>query len=316
MEFRDLKKQYQVLKPQMDAAIGKVLQDCNFISGKQVAELEEKLAQYVGVKHCVTCGNGTDALSLVMMAWEIKKGTRCLCRTSPSLPARRWSPLRERPRFLSMWTSVPSTSTRTSWSRPSVRSSRRASCARARWVAVDLFGQPADYRRIEEICRRHNLLLLEDGAQGFGGMLDGRRACSFGDAAATSFFPAKPLGCYGDGGAVFTNDDNLAELLRSLRIHGKSPVSKYDNIRIGINSRLDTVQAAVLQVKFEAFQQHELEDVNRAAELYTQYLGGIVKTPVIRRAFIPAGRSTPSFWKAASSATGCSTRSRNRASRP
>ena len=166
-----------------------------------------------------------------------------------------------------------------------MRSSRRGKLRPRAVVAVDLFGQPADYRRIEEICRRHNLLLLEDGAQGFGGMLDGRRACSFGDAAATSFFPAKPLGCYGDGGAVFTNDDNLAELLRSLRIHGKSPVSKYDNIRIGINSRLDTVQAAVLQVKFEAFQQHELEDVNRAAELYTQYLGGIVKTPVIPEGF-------------------------------
>ena len=123
-----------------------------------------------------------------------------------------------------------------------MRSSRRASCARARWW---------------------------------------RSTC----LASLPFFPAKPLGCYGDGGAVFTNDDNLAELLRSLRIHGKSPVSKYDNIRIGINSRLDTVQAAVLQVKFEAFQQHELEDVNRAAELYTQYLGGIVKTPVIPEGF-------------------------------
>ena len=285
MEFRDLKKQYQVLKPQMDAAIGKVLQDCNFISGKQVAELEEKLAQYVGVKHCVTCGNGTDALSLVMMAWEIKEGDAVF------VPDFTFFASAEVVAFEGATPIFVDVDERSFNIDPDKL--EQAICAveqegklRPRAVvAVDLFGQPADYRRIEEICRRHHLLLLEDGAPGFGGMLDDRRACSFGDAAATSFFPAKPLGCYGDGGAVFTNDDNLAELLRSLRIHGKSPVSKYDNIRIGINSRLDTVQAAVLQVKFEAFQQHELEDVNRAAELYTQYLGGIVKTPVIPEGF-------------------------------
>ena len=285
MEFRDLKKQYQVLKPQMDAAIGKVLQDCNFISGKQVAELEEKLAQYVGVKHCVTCGNGTDALSLVMMAWEIKEGDAVF------VPDFTFFASAEVVAFEGATPIFVDVDERSFNIDPDKL--EQAICAveqegklRPRAVvAVDLFGQPADYHRIEEICRRHNLLLLEDGAQGFGGMLDGRRACSFGDAAATSFFPAKPLGCYGDGGAVFTNDDNLAELLRSLRIHGKSPVSKYDNIRIGINSRLDTVQAAVLQVKFEAFRQHELEDVNRAAELYTQYLGDIVKTPVIPEGF-------------------------------
>ena len=285
MEFRDLKKQYQVLKPQMDAAIGKVLQDCNFISGKQVAELEEKLAQYVGVKHCVTCGNGTDALSLVMMAWEIKEGDAVF------VPDFTFFASAEVVAFEGATPIFVDVDERSFNIDPDKL--EQAICAveqegklRPRAVvAVDLFGQPADYRRIEEICRRHNLLLLEDGAQGFGGMLDGRRACSFGDAAATSFFPAKPLGCYGDGGAVFTNDDNLAELLRSLRIHGKSPVSKYDNIRIGINSRLDTLQAAVLQVKLEAFRQHELEDVNHAAELYTQYLGDIVKTPVIPEGF-------------------------------
>ena len=240
MEFRDLKKQYQVLKPQMDAAIAQVLQDCNFISGKQVAELEEKLAQYVGVKHCVTCGNGTDALSLVMMAWEIKEGDAVF------VPDFTFFASAEVVAFEGATPIFVDVDERSFNIDPDKL--EQAICAveqegklRPRAVvAVDLFGQPADYRRIEEICRRHNLLLLEDGAQGFGGMLDGRRACSFGDAAATSFFPAKPLGCYGDGGAVFTNDDNLAELLRSLRIHGKSPVSKYDNIRIGINSRLDT----------------------------------------------------------------------------
>ncbi len=285
MEFRDLKKQYQVLKPQMDAAIGQVLQNCNFISGNPVAELEKELAAYVGVKHCVTCGNGTDALSLVMMAWEIGEGDAVF------VPAFTFFASGEVVAFEGGTPVFVDVEERTFNLDPdkleeAICKVEQEGKLRPRAViAVDLFGQTADYRRIEEICKKHNLLLLEDGAQGFGGTIDGRRACSFGDAGATSFFPAKPLGCYGDGGAVFTNDDNLAELLRSLRVHGKSPSSKYDNIRIGINSRLDTIQAAVLQVKFAAFQQHELEDVNRAASLYTQYLGDVLKTPVVPEGF-------------------------------
>ena len=285
MEFRDLKKQYQVLKPQMDAAIGQVLQNCNFISGNPVAELEKELAAYVGVKHCVTCGNGTDALSLVMMAWEIGEGDAVF------VPAFTFFASGEVVAFEGGTPVFVDVEERTFNLDPdkleeAICKVEQEGKLRPRAViAVDLFGQTADYRRIEEICKKHNLLLLEDGAQGFGGTIDGRRACSFGDAGATSFFPAKPLGCYGDGGAVFTNDDNLAELLCSLRVHGKSPSSKYDNIRIGINSRLDTIQAAVLQVKFAAFQQHELEDVNRAASLYTQYLGDVLKTPVVPEGF-------------------------------
>lgn len=285
MEFRDLKKQYHVLKPQMDAAIGQVLQNCNFISGNPVAELEKELAAYVGVKHCVTCGNGTDALSLVMMAWEIGEGDAVF------VPAFTFFASGEVVAFEGGTPVFVDVEERTFNLDPdkleeAICKVEQEGKLRPRAViAVDLFGQTADYRRIEEICKKHNLLLLEDGAQGFGGTIDGRRACSFGDAGATSFFPAKPLGCYGDGGAVFTNDDNLAELLRSLRVHGKSPSSKYDNIRIGINSRLDTIQAAVLQVKFAAFQQHELEDVNRAASLYTQYLGDVLKTPVVPEGF-------------------------------
>lgn len=285
MEFRDLKKQYQVLKPQMDAAIGQVLQNCNFISGNPVAELEKELAAYVGVKHCVTCGNGTDALSLVMMAWEIGEGDAVF------VPAFTFFASGEVVAFEGGTPVFVDVEERTFNLDPDkleeaiCKVEQEGKLHPRAVIAVDLFGQTADYRRIEEICKKHNLLLLEDGAQGFGGTIDGRRACSFGDAGATSFFPAKPLGCYGDGGAVFTNDDNLAELLRSLRVHGKSPSSKYDNIRIGINSRLDTIQAAVLQVKFAAFQQHELEDVNRAASLYTQYLGDVLKTPVVPEGF-------------------------------
>lgn len=285
MEFRDLKKQYQQLKPQMDAAIQQVLHDANFISGKQVAQLEEKLAEYVGVKHCITCGNGTDALSLVMMAWDIKEGDAVF------VPDFTFFASAEVVSFEGATPVFVDVDERTFNLDPDqlekaiVVVKQQGKLRPRAVVAVDLFGQPADYERIEAICKEHGLLLLEDGAQGFGGSIEERRACSFGDAATTSFFPAKPLGCYGDGGAVFTNDDRLDELLRSLRVHGKSPVSKYDNVRIGVNSRLDTLQAAVLGVKLDAFASYELESVNRAAQMYSEYLGEATKTPVVPEGF-------------------------------
>ena len=151
-------------------------------------------------------------------------------------------------------------------------------------VAVDLFGQPADYPKLKEIAAKYGLKLLEDGAQGFGGAIRDQKACSFGELSTTSFFPAKPLGCYGDGGAVFTDDDEMAGVLHSLCVHGKGSF-KYDNIRIGMNSRLDTLQAAVLLAKLPTFWQKELEEVNRVAGLYTRRLQGLVKTPVIREGF-------------------------------
>jgi dTDP-4-amino-4,6-dideoxygalactose transaminase len=151
-------------------------------------------------------------------------------------------------------------------------------------IPVDLFGLPAYYPKIEKIARKYNLLVLEDGAQGFGGNINGQRTCSFCDAASTSFFPAKPLGCYGDGGAVFTNDDELARLIKSLKVHGKGD-NKYDNVRIGVNSRLDTIQAVVLKVKLKAFINHELEDVNRIYWLYNERLSAVVETPVLPDGF-------------------------------
>jgi dTDP-4-amino-4,6-dideoxygalactose transaminase len=159
-------------------------------------------------------------------------------------------------------------------------------------VAVDLFGLPADFNAIKPICEKYNLLLLEDGAQGFGGSINGKMACSFGDISTTSFFPAKPLGCYGDGGAIFTDNDEWADLIRSICVHGKDtsnpndPNAKYNNIRLGMNSRLDTIQAAILLPKFKAFREYELDDVNQAAVWYTTALKetGLV-LPIIRDGF-------------------------------
>lgn len=285
MEFRDLKRQYQVLKPQMDAAMLEVAENCNFISGKQVTELEQQLAEYVDVKHCVTCGNGTDALTLVMMAWDIKAGDAVF------VPTFTFFASAEVVAFEGATPVFVDVDERTFNVDPvklekAIEQVKNEGKLNPRAViAVDLFGQPADYTKIEEICKKHGLLLLEDGAQGFGGKIGERTACSFGDAAATSFFPAKPLGCYGDGGAVFTNDDEMADYMRSIRVHGKSPADKYDNLRIGLNSRLDTIQAAVLKVKLQAFKDHELESVNRAAKLYDEYLGNVVKTPVVPEGF-------------------------------
>ncbi len=285
MEFRDLKRQYQVLKPQMDAAMLEVAENCNFISGKQVTELEQQLAEYVDVKHCVTCGNGTDALTLVMMAWDIKAGDAVF------VPTFTFFASAEVVAFEGATPVFVDVDERTFNVDPvkleeAIEQVKKEGKLNPRAViAVDLFGQPADYTKIEEICKKHGLLLLEDGAQGFGGKIGDRTACSFGDAAATSFFPAKPLGCYGDGGAVFTNDDEMADYMRSIRVHGKSPADKYDNLRIGLNSRLDTIQAAVLKVKLQAFKDHELESVNRAAKLYDEYLGNVVKTPVVPEGF-------------------------------
>ena len=281
MQFRDLKEQYRVLKDDIDAAMIKVATDCNFISGQQVVELENELAEYVGVKHCITCGNGTDALTMMMMAWDIKEGDAVF------VPDFTFFASGE---IVSFEGATPVFyDVRKDTFNADVRSLECAIQAvieegklRPRVIiAVDLFGQPADYPEIAELAKKYNLLVLEDGAQGFGGAIGERKACSFGDAATTSFFPAKPLGCYGDGGAIFTNDDKVAEYLRSIRVHGKGSF-KYDNVRIGWNSRLDTIQAAILQVKLKAFKEYEVDAVNRVAELYTELLEDVVETPIVQ----------------------------------
>lgn len=284
MQFRDLKTQYQVLKDEIDAAIFSVINDCNFISGRQVEELEKKLADYVGVKHCITCGNGTDALTMVMMAWNVREGDAVFVPDFTFFASGEVVAFENATPVFYDVNPVTFNADPDSLERAIIAVQKEGRLNPKAIVAVDLFGQPADFIRLEELARKYNLLLLEDGAQGFGGKIGERTACSFGDAAATSFFPAKPLGCYGDGGAVFTNDDTTAEYLRSVRIHGKGDF-KYDNVRIGWNSRLDTLQAAILKVKLNAFIKNELAAVNKVADAYKDVLDNIVKTPIVLDGF-------------------------------
>lgn len=280
MEFRDLKAQYSKYKNEIDSAIQKVIDSTNFISGNEVAELENSLAQYVGVKHCITCANGTDALTLALMAWGIGKGDAVFVPDFTFFAsAEVVSYVGATPIFVDVDRDTFNIDP-IQLEKQIIKVNEEGFLKPKVIIPVDLFGLPANYPKIIEIAKKYNLLILEDGAQGFGGSINGQKACSFGDVAITSFFPTKPLGCYGDGGAVFTDDDKIANLIRSLCIHGKGK-SKYDNIRIGINSRLDTLQAAVLKVKFKAFVEHELEDVNRIYKLYNQELNGIVETPLI-----------------------------------
>ena len=280
MQFRDLKKQYQVLKKDIDQAMVKVATDCNFISGAQVAGLEKELAEYVGAKHCVTCANGTDALSIAMMTWGIGPGDAVFVPDFTFFSSGEIvSHCGATPVFVDVDEDTYNISPESL--ETAVEKVLRDGKLKPRAVvAVDLFGLPAAFGQIRSAAEKYGLLILEDGAQGFGGAIDGRKACSFGDIATTSFFPAKPLGCYGDGGALFTDNDDLADIMRSIRVHGKGAM-KYDNIRIGLNSRLDTIQAAVLSVKRRAFREYELNDVNRAAERYTELLSDKVKTPAI-----------------------------------
>lgn len=285
MQFRDLKKQYEVLKTKIDSAVEQVMLDSNYISGKQVEELELSLAEYVGVKHCITCANGTDALSLALEAWNIGPGDAVFVPDFTFFASGETVAFEgATPIFVDICEDTFNMDPKSL--EDAIKAVKEEGKLRPRAVVtVDLFGQPADYDKILPIVRSNNLLLLEDGAQGFGGVIRGKRACSFGDIATTSFFPAKPLGCYGDGGAIFTDNDEWAELIRSLRIHGKG-TDKYDNIRIGMNSRLDTIQAAILQVKFGAFKEYELSDTNKVADRYAEALKDVVKVPNVPEGFL------------------------------
>ena len=289
MQFRDLPKQYDVLKDKIDAAMIEVASSAHFISGPEVKELEKALAEYVGVKHCITCANGTDAITIAMRAWGVGKGDAVFVPdftffSSGECPADEGAT----PIYVDVdqrTYNINPVKLEEAVKKVITEGKYKAKAV----VAVDLFGLPADYPAIKAICEKYDLLLLEDGAQGFGGSINGKLACSFGDISTTSFFPAKPLGCYGDGGAVFTDDDEIASLVQSIRVHGKGTM-KYDNVRLGLNSRLDSIQAAILQVKFRAFEDYELVDVNKAAGKYTESLsrelGEKVVLPLIPEGFL------------------------------
>lgn len=286
MDFRDLKKQYKKLKLSIDEQINNVIDSAHFISGEQVKELESALASYTGAKHCITVANGTDAITIALLAYGVGSGDAVFVPdftffSSGECPAA----VGATPIFVDV---LPTTYNidPTALTAAIEKVMSEGELTPRAVVAVDLFGQPFDYDSIRSICDKYNLLLLEDAAQGFGGRFTTQKgeekcACTLGDISTTSFFPAKPLGCYGDGGAIFTDDDDIALLCRSIAIHGKDmkhpgdPNAKYNNVRIGMNSRLDTLQAGILLAKLEAFQDFELEDINRVAQLYTEQLRGV-----------------------------------------
>ncbi len=291
--FIDLKAQFAQIEASVRARMDAVLAHGRYIMGPEVGELEKTLAEYVGAKHAISCSSGTDALLLALMARGIGPGDAVF--TTPYTfvaTAEVISLTGATPVFVDI---DPKTfnidaalleKALVAFEKgdPSIHplpANHDELKARA-IIAVDMFGLPADYARITEIADARNLFLIQDSAQSFGSETGGKRAGSFGDASATSFFPAKPLGCYGDGGMVFTDDDELAQAMVSVRVHGKG-VDKYDNIRVGLNARLDTLQAAILLAKFERFPS-EVQSRQKVAEAYASGLAGLVEAPAV-----PAG---------------------------
>jgi dTDP-4-amino-4,6-dideoxygalactose transaminase len=278
LPFIDLAAQQARIRIRIDAAIGRVLEEGNYILGAEVKQLESQLSAFCGSKHTLACANGTDALSLALMAFDIKAGDAVFVPSFTFAATAEVVPLRGATPFF--------VDVRPDTFNIDVESLKR-SIAHARElgftpkcvIPVDLFGLAADYDAILPIAREEGLFIVDDAAQGFGADYKGRIVGSIADISTTSFYPAKPLGCYGDGGAVFTNDDELADLIDSFRIHGKGP-HKYDNIRVGLNSRLDTLQAAILIEKLAIFAD-ELAERQKIAQRYSGALSGRYQVPVV-----------------------------------
>ena len=282
MQFIDLKAQYQALKAEINENIQAVLDDGRYIGGPQVKELEEKLAAYVGRKHCISCANGTDALQIAYMIYGIGQGDAVFCPDITFISS-------TEPSKMLGATSVfcdiqPDTY---NLCPNSLERQIKAVLAEGKLtpkvvVAVDILGNPCDYDAIIPICEKYGLILIEDAAQSFGASYKGKMCCSFGQIATTSFFPAKPLGCYGDGGAIFVDDDELASVIRSVCVHGKGPRGKYDNVRVGVNSRLDTLQAAILLPKFKALAEYEVDNRQTIADRYNAAFAEHFTTPFVQ----------------------------------
>ena len=282
MDFIDLKTQQKAILPAITERIQRVLAHGQYIMGPEVRELEERLAAYVGVKHAVSCSSGTDALLMPLMAYGVGPGEAIF--TTPFTfiaTAEVIQLLGATPVFVDIdpetFNIDPAALQRAI---EGLHQNPKTSSLKPKGIIpVDLFGQPADYDAINALARQHKLFVLEDAAQSFGATYKGRKAGSLAEVAATSFFPAKPLGAYGDGGAIFTNDDALAEVLRSIRVHGQGK-DRYENVRIGLNGRLDTLQAAILLVKMDIFDQ-EMEARQKVAERYSQGLQDVVGVPFV-----------------------------------
>ena len=284
MQFRDLKTQYTVMKDEMDKAIFDVVASSAYVMGPKIKEMEAAFAEYVGVKHCIACNSGTDALLLALKVWDVKAGDAVFVPSFTFFASAEVIVMQgATPVFVDVDKDTFNMDV-ADLERKIEQTVKAGKHTPRVIIAVDLFGLPADFNAIREIAKKYNLYVLEDGAQGFGGRIGNQKACTFGDISTTSFFPAKPVGCYGDGGAVFTDNDEWAALIESYHIHGKGS-DRYDNVRIGMNSRMDSIQAAVLLVKLKAFADHELVDVNKVAERYTEKLKDVVKTPIVPKNF-------------------------------
>ena len=282
MQFIDLKAQYRALQTEINEQIQAVLEAGQFISGPQVKELEQQLAAFVGRKHCISCANGTDALQIAYMVYGIGQGDAVFCPDITFISS-------TEPSKMFGATSVFCDIQPDTYNLCPVSLEKQIQAVLAEGkltpkavVAVDILGNPCDFDAILPICEKYGLILIEDAAQSFGASYKGKRCCAFGQIATTSFFPAKPLGCYGDGGAIFVDDDEMAAIIRSICVHGKGPKGKYDNVRVGMNSRLDTLQAAILLPKYKALAEHEVADRPVVAKRYNDAFAGHFTTPFVQ----------------------------------
>lgn len=276
--FIDLKAQQVRIRLELDAAIKRVLDHGIYIMGPEVYELEKQLAEFCGVKHAITCANGTDALGLGLMAKNVKPGDAIFVPSftfAATAEVVAW--MGATPIFIDSLEDTYNIDPKSL--QQGIQTAKKQGLKPVGIIPVDLFGQPADYDAIQTIADEHSLWVIADGAQSFGASHKGRKVGNIGDMATTSFFPAKPLGCYGDGGAIFTNDDELASIIKSLRVHGQGS-DKYDNVRIGMNGRLDTLQAAILIEKLKIFPE-ELIARQKTADAYNDALKDVVKIPFV-----------------------------------
>jgi dTDP-4-amino-4,6-dideoxygalactose transaminase len=278
MQFIDLKSQLERIRPRIDVAIKRVLDHGIFIMGPEVYELEKQMAEFCGVKHAITCANGTDALGLGLMAKNVGPGDAVFVPSFTfAATAEVVSWMGATPVFIDSLEDTYNIGLKSL--EQGIAHAKKLGLKPVGIIPVDLFGQPADYDAIQAIADEHSLWIMADGAQSFGASYKGRKVGNIGDMATTSFFPAKPLGCYGDGGAIFTNNDELASIIKSLRVHGQGS-DKYDNVRIGMNGRLDTIQAAILLEKLKIFPD-ELIARQKTADAYNNGLRDFVDVPLL-----------------------------------